>query len=173
MSFVWSNCVCRRGQPPKLASGDMYLRVCFDDGLAPCCVRLFSVCPEEVIVRVWRARGLGNLLLGRGCWASGRALRLLHGSDRDRGRHDGQCLWVCSREERWTADGSRCVQEVEEHRMSLNVETARPRPSPALDPCSLNLAHLLRSAPPSRACCRRDFSQGRRRNRSRDSPRGK
>lgn len=42
---------------------------------------------------------------------------------------------VGGREDRWTTDGSCCVQEVEEHRMSLNVETAKPRPSPALDPC--------------------------------------
>jgi len=74
----------------QLVSSDVYLRMGLDNCLTPCCVRLFSVRPEEIVVLV--GRGL-LFCLGRCPGASSGALRLCNGR---RGRHGVQCRWMCS-----------------------------------------------------------------------------
>jgi hypothetical protein len=44
--------VRRRMPLSQLVSGDMYLWVCFDDRLPSCCVWLFGVGPEEIVLLV-------------------------------------------------------------------------------------------------------------------------
>jgi hypothetical protein len=71
----------------QLVSGDMYLWVCLDDCLPSCCVWLFGVGPEEIVLLV------GGSCLG----ASSSALWLCDRRGRYSRRHGGQCRWVCGR----------------------------------------------------------------------------